>query len=121
MISQESYAYSINTIPPSKNQSSNKESSITSETVTSFRSLAGIPIPDISFHICKLSTKIKNMKFNNVIKLNKVVKCIISEKNRIVFPHLNLISIALITYTDESFNNLPNGGSPGGHIVSVAP
>ena len=56
MSCQEDYAYSINTIPPLKYQSSNKESSITSETVTSVRSLAGIFIPDISFEIYKLKS-----------------------------------------------------------------
>ena len=110
MSCQEDYAYSINTIPPLKYQSSNKESSITSETVTSVRSLAGILYPI-------LALKYTNSKVHNVIELNNVIKCIKSKKNRTVFHHLNLSSIALITYTDASFNNLPNGGSQGGQIV----
>ena len=81
MISQESYAYSINTIALSKDQLSNKEFSITLGTVPSVRFLLGqlnwlaqIPRPDISFDICNLSTEVKHMKVCNVINLNKAIK-----------------------------------------------
>ena len=57
------------------------------------------------------------MKVCNIIELNKVVKHNKSEKNQIVFPHLDLNSIELITYTNASFHSLPNGGSQGGHII----
>ena len=83
-------------------QLSNKESSIASETLTSFCSLlsqlnrlAWIYRPDISFDICNLGTKIKNMEVCNVTELNKVVQYIKSEKNEIVFLDLN--SAELIT------------------------
>lgn len=81
MISQESYAYSINTIALSKDQLSNKEFSITLGTVPSVRFLLGqlnwlaqIPRPDISSDICNLSTEVKHMKVCNVINLNKAIK-----------------------------------------------
>ena len=83
-----------------KRSATNKESSITSGTVTLVRSLLGqlnrwarISRPDISFDVCNLSTKIKNMKVCDIIEWNKVVKHIKSEKNQIVFPHLELKSI----------------------------
>ena len=57
------------------------------------------------------------MKVCDVIKLNKVVKKIKSEKSQIVFPRLELNSTELITYIDASFNNLPRGGSHSGHVI----
>ena len=59
------------------------------------------------------------MKVFHVIELNKVVKYIESEKNQVVFPHLDLNSIELITYTDANFNNLQNGGSQDGYILFI--
>ena len=56
------------------------------------------------------------MKIRDVIKLNKVVKCVKNEKNQILFPTLDPNTIKLPLYTDASFNNLPDGGSQGGHI-----
>ena len=49
------------------------------------------------------------MKVCNVTEFNRVVKHIKSEKNQIVFPHLDLNSIELITCTDPRLNNLPKG------------
>lgn len=110
MISQESYAYSINTIALSKDQLSNKEFGITLGTVPSVRFLLGqlnwlaqIPRPDISFDICNLSTEVKHMKVCNVINLNKAIRHIKRDTNKIVFPHLDLNSIEIIIYTDVSY------------------
>lgn len=51
------------------------------------------------------------------VTINKVIKFVKNEPSRIVFPKLELHSLKLRTYADASFNNLPKGGSQGGHIV----
>ena len=57
------------------------------------------------------------MKIRDVIELNKVVERVKNEKNQILFPSLDPNTIKLVLYTDASFNNLPDGGSQGSHII----
>ena len=87
----EKFAHSIDAIPLSKND---KESSITSTTVTSVHFLSGqlnwlavISRYGVSFKVCNFDSKIKVC---DIIKLNKLVKRIFTGKNQIVFPY-NLI------------------------------
>ena len=126
-ISQSNYAHSIKPIHLSKEQLTDKDLPITKDNLTAVRSLIGqlnwlacISRPDISFDVCTISTRIKNMKIKDIIELNKVVKRVQIEKNQIAFPTLDTSSMKLIVYTDASFNNLPNGGGQGGHIIFLA-
>ena len=57
------------------------------------------------------------MKVQDVIELNKVVKCVKNEKNQILFPTLDPNTIKLVLYTDVSFNNLLDSGSQGDHKI----
>ena len=57
------------------------------------------------------------MKVCNIIELNKIFKHNRREKNQTVFPHLELSSLELITYTNVSFHNLSEGVNQGAHII----
>ena len=57
------------------------------------------------------------MKIRDVIELNKVVKRVKNEKSQILFPTLDPKTIKLVLHTDARFNNLPDDGSQGGHII----
>ena len=54
-----------------------------------------------------------------MIQLNKVVYRARKQKVSITFPKLDLESIEMKVFADASFNNLPNGGSQGGHIIFI--
>ena len=79
--------------------------------------LSCISRPDISFDTCNISTKVNNMKIRDVIELNKVVKRVKNEKSQILLPTLDPKTIKLVLHTDASFNNLPDDGGQGGHII----
>jgi len=79
--------------------------------------LAGISRPEISFYTCAISTKITDATIADIKAANKVVKFCQSNESSIHFPRLDKDSISVKVFSDASFNNLPNGGSQGGHIV----
>ena len=81
--------------------------------------LSGISRPYISFYVYHISRKISKMKVRAVTLLNKIITHIKSEENRICFPNLDLNTVKLIVYTDACFNNLPDGGRPGGYIIFI--
>ena len=53
----------------------------------------------------------------DVNRLNKALKQLKSRTSNITFPNLNKKQLSIRLYTDESFKNLPNGGSQGGQII----
>ena len=57
------------------------------------------------------------MKIRDVIELNKVVKRVKNEKSQILLPTLDPKTIKLVLHTDAIFNNLPDDGGQGGHII----
>ena len=79
--------------------------------------LAGITRRDISYDVCEASTKVKDASIADVLSVNKIVKKVKNELSEIHFPCLDPRSLHIRCYSDASFNNLPNGGSQGGHIV----
>ena len=121
-ISQKSYINTIKSIPIEK--LSEKHSPISEQERKLYRGaigqlnwVAGISHPEISFDVCVASTKVKSATKNDLITINKTIQQIKSAPSSIRYPILDIESLYLRTYTDASFNNLPNGGSQGGHIT----
>ena len=76
--------------------------------------------PEFSFEVCYTSTIVNSATISHIIKLNKVFQHIKSEKLYIKFPSLNIDSLSIRIYTDESFKKFPNGESQGGQIIFIA-
>ena len=73
--------------------------------------------PKISYHLCETSTRVKNTTATDAHTINKVIKHIKNSPSHITIPKSDLNSLEIQLYSDASFNNLPDGGSQGGHIV----
>ena len=123
-INQNSYVSSINPIPLSDEQSSHLHDKVTEEERSLYRAAIGQLIwvasssrPEISFDVCEASTKVTSAIIADIVKINKVIKYVKSTSSFIKFPKLQLDSLHIKTFTDASFNNLPNGGSQGGQIL----
>lgn len=72
---------------------------------------------EICYRVCKISTKVKNATITDIFTINKVFKFITLTPSSITNPVMNLESLHLLLYFDANFNNLPDAGSQGGHIV----
>ena len=75
--------------------------------------------PDIAYDVLELSCDLKKPKVRNLIKANKVLKKIKLNQCNLYFPKLgNLNNIKIVTYSDASHANLPDGtSSAGGFMV----
>ena len=100
------------------------DSTLTSKEITMFRGLVGklnwacgMTCPEISFEVCWASTIMKSPTIRDARRLNKVVSYLRGADSIVHFPRLETNTIQVTTYSDASFNNLPNGGSQGGHLV----
>ena len=79
--------------------------------------VAGISRPEISYHACEITTRVKNATITDIFTINRVIKFIKSTPSHITIPVKNLESLQLLLYSDASFNNLPDRGSQGRYIV----
>ena len=123
-INQNNYIDCISEIKLSNERLKEKNSLLSNEEKTSYRSAVGqlnwvaeISRPDISFSVCEASTKFKQATVADVLYVNKIIKNLKNSKNAINFPQLNLNNIKLQLFTDAIFDNLPNGGSQAGQII----
>ena len=123
-VNQNSFANTIQPITIPNERLTNKETKVDQEERKLLREvigqlnwLAGITRPDISYDVCKTSTKVKDATISDVLNVNKIVKKVKNELWEIHFPCLDPRCFHIRCYSDASFNNLPNGGSQGGHIV----
>ena len=123
-INQNNYIDCISEIKLSNERLKEKNSLLSREEKTAYRSavgqlnwVAGISRPDISFSVCEASTKFKQATVADVLYVNKIIKNVKNSTNEIRFLQLNLNNIELQLYTDASFNNLPNGGNQAGQII----
>lgn len=73
--------------------------------------------PEISYYVCEISTHVKNATTADIHTINKVIKLIKTSPSFITIPILDLSSAEIQLFSDASFNNLPDGGSQGGHIL----
>ena len=120
-VNQNSFANTVQPIIIPKERLTNKETKIDQEENKLLRGvigqlnwLAGITHPDTSYNVCEASTKVKDATIADVLSVNKIVK---KELSEIHFPHLDPRSLHIRCDSDASFNNFPNGGIQGGHIV----
>ena len=74
-------------------------------------------LPEISYHVSEISTRVKNITIADIFTINKVNKFIKSTPSHINIPVINLESLQLLLHSDASFNNLADRGSQGGYIV----
>ena len=123
-IDQNNYTDTLKLVPISSERLHNKCSPVDEVERKNFRTavgqlnwVSGISHPDISFHTCVASTKTKTATINDIILVNKVIQQINNTPCCLLYPKLDRNTLYLLTFTDASFNNLPNGGSQGGHIV----
>ena len=104
----------------------NENDNFTEKEITSLRGalkkmnwVAWMSRPDNSYHICEISTRIKNATVADIFTINKIIKFIKSNPSYITIPVMNLEYPQLLLYSYTCFNNLPGGGSQGGYIVSL--
>ena len=123
-INQNNYTDCISEIKLSNDRLKEKNSLLSNEEITSFRSavgqlnwVAGISGPYISFSGCEASTKFKQATVGDILYFKKIIKIVKNSKNAINFPQLNLNNIKLQLFTDASFNNLPNGENQAGQMI----
>ena len=83
--------------------------------------LDGITRPDILFEVCQLSAAKNCATIKHIQLANKVIRKLKNTNISLKFPCLvkEISDCKLIVYSDASFNNLPNGGSQGAHIIFI--
>ena len=123
-INQVDYINSINEIKVNDILERNKNDKLTEKEITSLRGALGkinwvarMSRPQISYQVCEISTRVKNSTIADKFTINKLIKFIKSTRSHITIPAMNLESPQLLLYSVASFNNLPDGGSQGGHTV----
>ena len=123
-VDQRSYISSIQKLDVDPKAKS--ETLLTKDESTKFRGLVGklnwacgMTCPEISFEVCWASTVVKSPTVRDAHRLNKVVNYLKGANNVLHFPCLDRNTVQITTYSDASFNNLPNGGSQGGHLVFI--
>ena len=104
-----------------------RNSPLNTEEIKSLRSVCGKlnwiasqSRPDLHFYVCDLSCSIKNAKISDLQRAVKVVRKAKSSQVSIKFPSLDLSTTRVITYSDASYGNLPDGSSQGGHIIFLS-
>ena len=124
-VDQIQYASSLNTLEVTYARAMQKNSELSEEEKTGYRSLIGQlswisthTRPDIAYDTCELSIAYKKATVADLVKLNKLVDRVKKEKLRLFFPKLLPIGSCYIEcYTDASFAKLPDGGSQGALLV----
>ena len=127
VITQKDYINTINPVELNKDDLKNPKCKLPQEEITILRGIpgklnwvAGMARPEISFFVCKTSTRVKDATVSDLIATNKVVKFIQSTPTYIRIPIFDIESFNIKLYSDASFNNLPNGGSQGGFIILLS-
>ena len=124
VIDQNSFASSLNPIEVSAERLSRKHERILPAEEKQLRSLigqlnwlSGISRPEVSFDVSAMTSRIKDATIEDLLYCNKVLKQVQSHPTSILFPKIDVKSMALNTFCDSSFNNLPNGGSQGAYVI----
>ena len=126
-ISQKEYVENLELIPLTTINTQNKLRPLADVEITILRGaigqlnwLSGITRPEISFCVSEVSSRITSATVSDILTINKAIKFVKSTPGYITIPKLDLRSIKIVTFSDSSFNNLPNGNSQGAHIVFLA-
>ena len=127
-IDQNNYINSIEYIKISPEKKINNKQEILGKTKnTEFRAKIGqlnwlstISRLDLAMQTRYASALVTTATIKDAIFINKIIKQAKNTQYCIKFPSFNLDSLVLITHTDASYNNLPNGGSQGSYIVFLS-
>ena len=91
---------SINEIKVNDTLKRNKNDKLTQKEITSLRGalgkinwVAGMSRPEIRYHVCDSSTRVKNPTIVDIFTINKVIKFIKSTPSHITIPVMNLESL----------------------------
>ena len=80
--------------------------------------LSTVSRPDIAYQTCVMSTKVCSATQKDIVKLNKIVKNVVSTPLTLKFTPLTSVRNFVI-YTDAAYANLQNGYSQGAYIIFV--
>ena len=125
-LSQNEYLKSIQPIQISPGRANQKADPCNEDEIKKYRSLVGQinwlstqSRPDVSFDALELSCNMSNTKVENLIQANKCMKKMCMTESFMSFPNLgDLQKVKLITLSDASHANLPDGfSSAGGFII----
>ena len=123
-IRQDAYISSINEINIDFSLGLDKDRPVCVEEKKHFRSVVGqlawsssITRPDISFLVCELSTCQSSPKLSDLMKANKAIQALKTDRLVIRFGPIELKAARLVFFSDASHANLLDGGSQGGYII----
>ena len=80
--------------------------------------LSTVSRPDISYDTCVMATKVCSANQKDIVKLNKIVKNVVSNPLTLKFTPLSSIK-QIIVYTDAAYANLEKGFSQGAYLIFV--
>lgn len=76
--------------------------------------------PDVIFDASNLTSNIKNATVQTIHEANRIVCKLKSKKVILNFQHLGRDSaLKMIVFSDASFGNLSDGGTQGGHLITL--
>ena len=112
---------------PYEKKVNNKQELLLGKKNTEYRSKLGqlnwlsiISRLDVSMSTRYATALATHATIKDAIFVNKIIKQAKSTQYKIKFPSFDLNTLKLVTYTDASYNNLPDGGSQGGYIVFLS-
>ena len=123
---QISYIENIKPVPISKQQSMMRHEPLNENELKQFRSVigqlgwaAGQTRPDIAFDCCELSSSVKHVTIEDLLRANKVLSRAKSEPIVLTYKDMGDLSTdKFVCFNDSSFGNLCDaGGSQGGYII----
>ena len=125
-LSQNEYLKSVQPIHISAGRANQKADPCNEDEIKKFRSLVGQinwlstqSRPDVSYDALELSCNMGNTRVEHIIQANKCLKKMSMSESFISFPKLgDLQKVKLVTLSDASHANLPDGfSSAGGFII----
>ena len=125
VVNQENYISSITPVSVPKNRYFMRKEELNSDEKSKLKRLSGQMLwvssqtrPDLSFETCIMGNTGKGPTMNMIHEANKAVLKLKSKRVDIKFPGLgNPAGLRVISYSDATYNSLPDGSSQGGYVV----
>ena len=125
LVHQDSYIPSITPVSIHKERYSKRDEVLTSEEKTKLKKLSGQMLwvssqtrPDLSYETCIMSNTGNKPTMKMIHDANKALTKLKSKKVKIKFPMLGRPeNLKVISHSDASHNNLPDGSSQGGYVT----
>ena len=125
-LSLHKYTSDLEEISLDKDRKSNRDLVLIDKEKNELRSIIGqlnwlslVSRPDICFDVCQLSNSFKNATIDTIHNANKIIRKVKMKNTCLFFQKMNLNNLTLISYSDASHANLPDGGSQGGLYIEV--